>query len=454
MKRILPIALVLCLFVVGFVFAGCGTANDIILSGGPAYEDEIAGNGGMAVTKGDYVYFANGYVSTSDMGGVYGNIKGQVTETGLYRARMTTEVVNEVEQPVLTDVELMVSKTVGFNNSGLYIFKDKIYFASPTTESDSTGVRYDLITFFSCNLDGSNLKSFYQTTEFENGKFSMTMIDGNVYLLVYTGSQIVRIEVNGNATTLASGVTSAILPTRVNISNNEENPNNTECFVYYTVDKETTGSVNLGNILYKAEIKIGVKTELYNEDYISFTLQGVDAGRLFYSRNELIGMTSVYAYYSNTLDKNTFLLGEFKHYSYNTATTTTFLALGEYNSQNLGVAILSGGKIFVRNIDAQDGGKTLVNSSNIPVTSVTKLLFSKDGYLYYLASSKLCRTSLTAETLTMDEFKFTLTLKTDLYDIDYDYFYFFAEDQGKDCAISLYRIKLNGLTNNTPEKMA
>ena len=444
MKRFISCALALCLMVVGFLFAGCGS-GEIVLNGGPAYTDKIYGNGGFIVTKGDYVYFTDSYIKSSSLGSSITNELGTVIETGLYRAKMTTEIISDVETPVLTEVKLMVSKTVGFENSGLYIFKDKIYFASPTTDKDSSGVRYDLITFYSCNLDGSNLQKFYQTEEFSGGKFSMTMINEKVYLLIYTGSDIIKVDENGNSTTIASDVTGAILPQRTTVFESSENPSAIECFVYYTVDKENQGSIKMGNILYKAEIETGKVTELLNEERISVTLNSLVSGRIFYTRNNLFaeGSISDFNIYSNTLDGKTFYASEVKHFDED---AIDYIALGEFEGNNLGFAYLSADeKIIIKNLDNSAG--------SVLVTSATKIICSRNGYLYYVASSAIYRISLTEADASAEKISGTLTIKTDYFDIDEDFFYFFAEDTSKPNKISCYRVDLDS-SDKVPVKMA
>lgn len=449
MKKFLPLILVLCLVVCGGIFAGCGN-KEIVLEGGPAYEDNVYGNGGFVVTKGDYVYFTDAYVKSSSLGSKISNQLGSVTETGLYRARKTVETVDEIDRPILTDVQLMVSKVVGFENSGLYIFKDKIYFATPTTDKDKTGTRYDLLTFYSCNLDGSNLKKLHQTTKFSSGKFSMTMIDGNVYLLIYTGSEIVRVSENGEVLTIAEKVTGAILPSRETIVSNDENPKPSECFVYYTINKESDGPIDLGNILYKAEISTGKTTELLNKDRITVTVKALGGGRLFYVRNELFGSTSVYSYYSNSLAEN-FEAGETKQLS---ESSLNVVVLGEYEGNNLGLAYVNSNKsLIIRNIDSELKGENFASSVN-------QILFSRNGYLYYATSDAVYRKSLTNKE---DKQKLSgaLTIKTDYFDVDDEYLYFFAEDKAKGSddkvikttEMSLYRVQLSS-AEKTPVKMA
>lgn len=450
MKKFLPLILVLCLVVCGGIFAGCGN-KEIVLEGGPAYEDNVYGNGGFVVTKGDYVYFTDAYVKSSSLGSKISNQLGSVTETGLYRARKTVETVDGTERPILTDIQLMVSKVVGFENSGLYIFKDKIYFATPTTDKDKTGTRYDLLTFYSCNLDGSNLKKLHQTTKFSSGKFSMTMIDGNVYLLIYTGSEVIRVSENGEALTIAEKVTGAILPSRETIVSNDENPKPSECFVYYTVNKESDGPIDLGNILYKAEISTGKTTELLNKDRIKVTVKDLNSGRLFYVRNELVGLTSVYGYYSNTLEEN-FEAGETKQLS---ESSLNVVVLGEYGGNNLGLAYINSNKcLIIRNINPELEGENFASS-------VSQILFSRDGYLYYATSDAIYRKSLTNSEESAQKLSGALTIKTDYFDVDGDYLYFFAEDKAKGSddkvikttEMSLYRVQLSS-AEKTPVKMA
>ena len=67
MKKFLALILCLCFVACGLIFVGCGNETEIVLNGGPAYEDKIYGNGGMVVTKGDYVYFTDSYIKSSSI---------------------------------------------------------------------------------------------------------------------------------------------------------------------------------------------------------------------------------------------------------------------------------------------------------------------------------------------------------------------------------------------------
>lgn len=457
MKKFLVAILTVCFIFIGIMAAGCGT-NEIILSGLPEYEENVYGNGGFVVRKGDYVYFVNGYVEKSEFGKSVSNIQGTVTYGGLYRAKLVEVTTGEGEDAETTkqlqDVQLMVSKVVGFEKGGIYIFKDKLYFATPSIASDSTGVRYDLLTFFSCNLNGSGLKQFYQTEEYDsNAKFSMTMIDGVPYLLVYTGTKILKVNGNGVASEIADKVTDAVFPTRENILNNEENPITNERFVYYTqkTEPEDPGStIALGDSLYKADIVSGEKTLIY-QDYsieegyaINVKLVSITSGRLFYTKNNKY--TSEQSYYSNTLEGENFKVSETRH---SMSTFSSFMAIGEKNGTNLGIAFIVDSKLYSKGINQGIDEFTTLSTS-----SSSSILGACNGFVYYTSSNTLYRIDVTDSTPERESVSGNLTTLTKMYDIDGEYCYFLAKSNDNS-KYEMYRVALDELGSSNPvrEKM-
>lgn len=72
----------------------------------------------------------------------------------------------EGDEPVMA-VEPVANKIIGTGNytGGIFIFDDRIYFASPANSLDKDGkYQYNKVDFFTCNLDGSNLSKLYTTT--------------------------------------------------------------------------------------------------------------------------------------------------------------------------------------------------------------------------------------------------------------------------------------------------
>ncbi len=126
MKRIISI---ICIIMIVLSFCGCGTK----LEGGQP-EGEITSNGGIAVKQGDWYYFINGSMPAT--------AKEALTASNRGRIFRLNGLSGEVQQ--ITDKK-------AFN---LYIFKDKLFYTSPTMKNvvlsvvniDSTGNR-DLLTF-------------------------------------------------------------------------------------------------------------------------------------------------------------------------------------------------------------------------------------------------------------------------------------------------------------------
>ena len=120
-----------------------------------------------------------------------------------------------------------------------------------------------MLTFYSVDLNGENLTELYQTQSFENGKYSFISINGNLYLMIFDGSQILRVDMNGNSKVLATDVVSAVLPKSEVIVDNSYSATENEKYVYYTIkNSENTETIDYGNVLNKVNIVSGEKTEL------------------------------------------------------------------------------------------------------------------------------------------------------------------------------------------------
>ena len=304
---------------------GC---NNIKLSNNPPTDAPVTSNGGLVVQKGDYLYFANGYVSTESLkngDNKYGDIK----YSAIYRAKTTNSELsyktvyndNNEEEKVLTDVELLIPKVVACENGNFFIFDDYIYYASPTTQKDSTGdSRFDLITFFSCKIDGSKTKKLYAVNAYEEGAtFNMIKIDGTLYLEVFDGKGITILTIDGNKVkdtkTIAEGSTlsKVIFPQEetYNASNNIVNEN--KGYVYYTrstTDKELETDCN---VLCRASLKTCEEEILVKQTGITITLLDYYNKNIFYtvsaSNDPNVDSTFIYAN-SAELIKNNLLNNE------------------------------------------------------------------------------------------------------------------------------------------------
>lgn len=133
--------------------AACGSAFTPL---GNIPEGEIESNGGFVVKKGDYYYFINGVESyTSD--NTYGNVvKGalmRVSESNLSKGEGAEVVVPS----------LMVA---GDYSAGLFIYGDRVYYATPNNVKNLSGtVENEYLDFKSAKLDGSDVRNYFRVAD-------------------------------------------------------------------------------------------------------------------------------------------------------------------------------------------------------------------------------------------------------------------------------------------------
>ena len=461
MKKIISIALVFCLAITAFLFVGCtnnGNTN-IKLDGGPELNELVTGNGSFQVRKGDYVYFASGYVSSSDLGsGGLTNELGQVTNGALYRAKVVLKktLIEEenkdeseesdpkyTEEYVLEDVQLLCSKLVGFENSGIYIFGNKLYFGTPSTVKNNQGkVMYSLLTFYSVDLNGENLTEVYQTQSFASGKYSFISINGNLYLIIFDGSQVLRVDMNGNSKVLATDVTSAVLPKSEYVADNSYSATENEKYVYYTTkNSANTETINYGNVLNKVNIVSGEKTELFKQNYITITLNKFENNKLYYKRNvmrsEMSPSSETYLY-ENDFSKTTFAESE-KQITNQSAITN--VVEYKYEAEELdGYTYVNGGKLYYRSSD----GLTVKTLS----TSASSVLFVQGKYVYYVSSSAIYRVDVTKDNPSGQKLSDSNTINTSYITIDSNFVYFYVKDS-KTSVYETYYVDLINFVSGT-----
>ena len=459
MKKFISIALVFCLAMTAFLFVGCAKNpnTNIKLDGGPELNELVTGNGSFQVRKGDYVYFASGYVSKSDLGtGGLTNELGEVTNGALYRAKVElkktlikgeNKTEGEESEPkyqeeyVLTDVQLLCSKLVGFENSGIYIFGNKIYFGTPSTIKNSEGtVMYSLLTFYSVDLNGKNLTELYQTQSFENGKYSFISINGNLYLMIFDGSQILRVDMNGNSKVLATDVVSAVLPKSEVIVDNSYTATENEKYVYYTIkNSENTETIDYGNVLNKVNIVSGEKTELFKKEYIKITLNKFENDKLYYKRN--VTFSEMSATSETYLFTNDFSKTNFEESEKQIANQSAIANMIEYKEQELdGYVYVNGEKLYYR---SKDG--LIVKQLS---TSASSVLFVQGKYVYYVSSSALYRVDVTKDKPSGEKLSDSSTINTTYITIDSNFVYFYV----KDSKTNLYETHIIDLINFVKDK--
>lgn len=293
----------LCLVVASmFVFVGCG-------SGFPPFEDNpntndvVSGNGSFAVTKGNYLYFANGFVEASSITeGVNGNTEyatlyrvkldenGHVTE----KEKQKDEDGNDIFDPAQTilNVDILCKKIVGFETMGLYIFGDYIYFATPNNEKGvvegELKLRTDLVDICRTKIDRSTgvEKLYTSQNAATDCKYSMVQNGNEVVLIFFDKDKLViKKIVNNNVQgekVVAENVTSCALPSysRSDVALTELDKD-----VYYTRDVTDSDTVKKGNVLMKVNLSSFVTTPVRADDSTTFTVKQTNGKYLYVEEN-------------------------------------------------------------------------------------------------------------------------------------------------------------------------
>lgn len=158
--------------------AGCSDYSPKKLQGN--ISGEARSNGGFVVEKGDYTYFINGVeLSTAN------NTLGKVEKGALVRIK-----TEDLQEGDYSGVETVVPAlfVAGKYTSGIYIYGDYVYFASPATEKNRDGtVANNYLNFKRAKIDGSStekeLKKYFFRVDDNTVEYRFVEVDDVVYCM-------------------------------------------------------------------------------------------------------------------------------------------------------------------------------------------------------------------------------------------------------------------------------
>ena len=131
----LLICLMLCIVSFGLVACDNRTKKEKNFTY-PSSNDVVQGNGGLAVQKGNYIYFVNGYQSVDDIS----SKKASYTVGSLMLMKLgeNGEVVTDEDGLLKDEYYITMSSALcGYEVTNLYIFGDYLYFVTPCLENES-----------------------------------------------------------------------------------------------------------------------------------------------------------------------------------------------------------------------------------------------------------------------------------------------------------------------------
>ncbi len=424
---------------------GCGNKG---LTPNPKTDDPVVSNGGMAVLKGDYVYFVNGYKSFSGLTKDVDNVWGKQVISSIYRTKVSD--LNEIahdENGFLEKAEVVVPQIVGTENSNFYIFGDYIYYATPNMQVDKNGnllnARSNLCRI---NINGQNNKVLYTTeTTLTQTNWTMYELDGTVYLLAYDNNKIISINASKakSPVVLAENVksTAFINLEKYNKAESDENKiiNGVNNYVYYTRDiaEDDAEFGKAGNILARVKIDGGTEEIVCADGKNTYTINTAKNGCIYYTKQNTTNQTSVFCKY--TLSENRTKVEnnetEISYVSY----TKTFV-LDKNNQQVVGtdVVAINGANItLVKSVNGQTVTSEIY-TGEADITAINlygdTLFFMENSKIYYVnvRSGKQTPTQVA----TNDK-----TLKTDIatfLDFDGRNVYFYASYESENGTVNYY----------------
>lgn len=387
MKKFRKIIVCMCLCITAFALASCGASG---LGSMPKTEDSVVGNGGIAVTKGEYVYFVDSYIAYSELG-KNDNKQGEVKTNALYRTKLKDGKLDVDKKGNLNSYDLVVSKVVGTENTGIYIFDDYIYYGTPNMKNDRDGkLRTDLIEFCRAKLDGTNIEVLYTTEQYTTGAtFGYYKVGGSVYLIVFDGKDIVQVEITNkyakNAKVLVNDVASVALPSITDYEYSKDVAiSGTQGYAYYTrnlTEDDFISTSGKGNVLGKVSMTdVNDKIERIDGE-TTYEIKSVESNY-------------VYAYKTVNDNKCMYAIKNFDNAIEDIQVTATSKYTNEFvmpnvDGKNMGVIVNYGGKtIWVK--DGMNPSKQSVLVSDAEYT----IKFSDGNYAYYLSGTKLYRINL------------------------------------------------------------
>ena len=294
----------LCFFGVGLVACDGRTPEEKAFTY-PTETDTVSSNGGLAVRKGNYIYFVNGYMSVDDEA----HEQGKGTTHGalmLMKLDENGQVVRD-DNGLLKDEYYitMSNKLAGFEATGVFVAGDYLYFTSPSQENKggddaSNGKETwakELVEFYKMKLDkSSSPERIYQSINANSSvEFKYYEKDGSAYILVYEkGStaedkKLIRIKASNNSSEeIETEINSVVMADDgESIVFTKAGDNGTEIYRYNIFANSTDHIDTLDSDTFK-EIK------MVSEDYVYYTDADDRLQRTSLDNSNSIGWTAEY----------------------------------------------------------------------------------------------------------------------------------------------------------------
>ncbi|MBR4270665.1 MAG: hypothetical protein IKQ31_03205 [Clostridia bacterium] len=333
-------------------FVGCSIfglsacSNSELTQEGPSATDFVVGNGGLAVQKGDYLYFVNGYVEQDGM--EKATQEKDIVHSAIYRIKLTdgkvTEAAKEKDKDgneidngsqKLEKLCKVVSKVSGFKYSNLYIFGDYLYYSTPNTRvpgkneetTDNSGNLLDHIDFYRVKLDGSHEQRIYSCSSTnENTQVAMFNFGDKYYQVVKDGDKLVLTVNNGKVVnaTISEKVNEVAFP-----KTSEDEGFDINQYVLYSEDIDEDGT---GTQIVAYDLNSGNKTVIVGGVDQTYKLFGISGNCLYYTyqNSQSVGAYIYCLDYNEARENSKFVSTQVSDMVYSTTITAFVPASSDY----------------------------------------------------------------------------------------------------------------------------
>lgn len=433
MKKFTKLIVCLLLCVMSVCFVACDDKSEKDKNFNyPSSSGEVYGNGGLAVRKGNCLYYVNGYQNVDEMteqnaSYVLGSLMiAELDENG----NVITDENNVMENDY---INTMTDKLCGFEATNLFIGGNYLYFTSPCQEDESENSgsdpvwAKDRVEFYRIKLDKSSTpEEVYQSTvSYSNLKFKYYYAGGYTYILIYEGGE-----------SKDDDTTDALI--RVNTSTKESLVIKEKVLSYVMADNadKIFYSVKKDNLykLYQYNIASNNSKEFAAKDK-DFDIVDVKGNKVFISYETKMIVTSTDLYAATISPKSAF-----------PTTDPDVKGLQAYDNYH----ISEDGKYFIgikdNKIKVEEIGGNL-NLNKVVDEDAEKITFigTKNGSLIYIDNNNIIKSFsyynyAEENEIEIKEISKVEDINTTYFDLDEDYIYFYKTVSDNDY---LHRVGLN-----------
>jgi len=433
MKKFTKIIICLMLCIMSVCLVACGDKDKDFNY--PHASGEVSGNGGLAVRKGNCLYFVNGYQNANDMeeqnaSYVLGSLMiAELDESG----NVITDENNVMDKDY---INTMTDKLCGFEATSLFIGGDYLYFTSPSQENESKKDEEtndfpwakDRVEFYRIKLNKSSKpERFYQSTVgYENLNFKYYYANNTTYVVAHEGGTS-KDSSTTDAIIRVNAETKSVTVVKENVTNYLFADESDK--IFYSFDNNGLNQLNQYNVVSNDSNEFTSMEE-------DFKIVDVKANRVFISYETEVIQKSTNLYAATISPKGAFP-------SYENPDVTGIQSYdNHYISEDGNYYIgIKGNKIKVEKISSKINKNRVVDDGAESFTYIGNI----GGNLVFVDNNNIIKTfnfynyANTNNEVEIKELEKVEGLNTKYFDLDEDYVYFYKEVNGN---TYLHRVSL------------